>query len=295
MLISSIPSGNIAGVAAATSSASFQNLFSALIIPFLALTLLLGLLIPIFHVKRWLLNHPREALERRFSLSHNRREAHMRSGLYALERRIFNTLQVKEPNELQLDLLIYILYVCPVSLFVIAQYISAWRDPLFGTASAIIEKTGMGFWILRGRYALNVSQLLDFLLFLVFIGGLAYIAFTGLSVRRRYRFAVLVIIAGLIAAEALLTPTVYGAMHPDILLDPDCLRCVMPVFVPFILGVLGLSTLYCSVRGLLLRAYDTRAGATRHEWKTIGPHAGGGQSTTDMNVQREPQRGDLSP
>ena len=261
MLVSSIPSGNVGEAATAASSTSFQALVLALIVPLLVATLFLGVLIPLFRIKRWLFNHPHQQLLSLFSIIQPRNEVNKRAGLYALEKSTLHALGVTEPHELQLDLAVYLLFVGPFALYIF-------------TITSFPAGAG-----LENVFANVSGYASDALLFVIFLAGLAYLAFTGLYLSRRGRWLMRALMVVLLLVGVGLYPNhlaILGPINSYVTID-WAYGWVNVSWIAAIYGILGLGTIYFNSRCLLLRARDTHVEATR---LVEGPNA--------LLPQREP-------
>ncbi|MGZ4908280.1 MAG: hypothetical protein ACXV5F_06475, partial [Halobacteriota archaeon] len=88
----------------------------------------------VFNAKRWLFNHPRQRLDRAYSIVQTS-HATKRAGTYALEKHVFDTMRLQMPAELQLDLIVYIGYVAVAFLAIGAYYLWKVATPeLFGAS-----------------------------------------------------------------------------------------------------------------------------------------------------------------
>jgi len=124
----------------------------------LPLALVFVPVVAVFHAKQWLFNHPRQRLDRGYSIVQNN-HATKRAGTYALEKHVFDTMRLRMPAEFQLDLIVYMGYVAVAFLAIGAYFL--WKV-------ATMEFFGASVSSAYATVALNV------LLLGVFLGVAAF-------------------------------------------------------------------------------------------------------------------------
>ncbi len=87
-----------------------------------------------FIAKRWMLNHPYQRFDRSYSVVQDN-QATKREGIYALEKHVFDTMELRMPMEFQLDLLVYALYFALGFLGIGVYYLWKVSTPWFFGAS----------------------------------------------------------------------------------------------------------------------------------------------------------------
>ncbi|MGZ4864570.1 MAG: zinc ribbon domain-containing protein [Halobacteriota archaeon] len=124
---------DVKGVMQALSNENMEGAARVLIDRLFIATLLIVPIIGIFTTKRWLFSHPEPGAIDRFCLHHARDDNVKCKGVYTLERQVFYSLNIRQPREIQLDSLIYILYFYPMLLTFSWALLAGWSFYLAGT------------------------------------------------------------------------------------------------------------------------------------------------------------------
>ncbi len=93
-----------------------REVLQTLALPVLVASLCVISLIWIYGLQRWILNNPDLTLNADCTVERLLRDAHKNEGVWAEEKGTFTQLRIKEPWELPLDVLVYVLYLFPLLL-----------------------------------------------------------------------------------------------------------------------------------------------------------------------------------